>query len=105
MSRLSPGPPSIPIEWDIRDKRDLILKIRLPVTWAGADGEECDSGRDRPWDRGPLPAGLIQTSPAARQLNLLGTSLGGRALRRPFFNRGQFCQRGSFPVLESGHAS
>jgi hypothetical protein len=48
---------------------------RGPLKCTGVDGLVLNL------DGGPLPAGLIQTSLAARQLNLLRTGLGGEPFR------------------------
>lgn len=71
----------------------------LPFTKAGRRQGRTRRGQGLRLGPGPDPAGLIQTLLADRQLNLLGPGLGGRALRRPFFNLEPAASAGGLSAL------
>src|ERR1700730_9009887 len=86
MSRMSPLSRSPLLEGTSGTKGTSLSASVFSVLLASPSRKEPKSGRGGVLDGPRLPAGLIQTSLAARQLNLLRTGLGGRALLRPFFN-------------------
>jgi hypothetical protein len=78
MSRMSPLSRSLLLEGTSGTKgTSLSASVFSVLLVASLSRKEPESGRDGVLDRTRLPAGLVQTSPAAPQLNLWDGSLWG----------------------------